>query len=32
LREVFKVSGKSSGSSGALYVQQVQVSGVAWWN
>ena len=29
LREVFKVSGKSSGSSGALYVQQVQVSGVA---
>lgn len=29
LREVFKVSGKSTGSSGALYIQQVQITGVA---
>lgn len=29
LREVFKVSGKSTGASGALYIQQVQVTGVA---
>lgn len=29
LREVFKVAGKSSGSSGVLYVQQVQVTGEA---
>lgn len=29
VREVFKVAGKSSGASGALYIQQVQVSGVA---
>jgi hypothetical protein len=28
LREVFKVSGKSSGASGALYIQQVQIKGV----
>lgn len=29
LREVFKVAGKSSGASGTLYIQQVQVTGVA---
>ena len=29
LREVFKVAGKTSGSSGTLYTQQVQISGNA---